>query len=217
MWHDWGVGDPMDRVRDTADALELGLSDDAWTKLRKMRGLWASYARVMNLVGPAAIGEQMAEGLHLVGALERHFGSLVLEGRWIDMGSGGGFPGLVLASCVSGLSGVLVEPRAKRCEFLELSVAALGVNWRVVRGRIEGARCTGPRADLVPEHFIGASARAVWDPATWLGLGRRWISRDGVVAVHLHPGDPDPDGARSMASCASSAWEVRLYGKTSPG
>ncbi|OYW23462.1 MULTISPECIES: 16S rRNA (guanine(527)-N(7))-methyltransferase RsmG [unclassified Sphingomonas] len=64
-------------------------------------------------------------------------------GRWIDIGSGAGFPGLVIG-ILTDRHVDLIEPRRKRATFLEATVAALGLSDRVnvVCARAEQYRST---------------------------------------------------------------------------
>src|SRR5260221_14795054 len=55
---------------------------------------------------------------------------------WIDIGSGAGLPGIVIACLVVGPV-MLVEPRRLRAEFLHKAVAALGLNAEVLAMRAE--------------------------------------------------------------------------------
>ncbi|GIG01246.1 16S rRNA (guanine(527)-N(7))-methyltransferase RsmG [Catellatospora citrea] len=57
----------------------------------------------------------------------------------VDVGSGAGLPGIVLAVARPDISVILVEPLARRTAFLEEAVAALGLTGQVtvVRGRAE--------------------------------------------------------------------------------
>ena len=63
--------------------------------------------------------------------------------RVVDVGSGAGLPGIPLGLARPDLRLTLVEPMARRVEFLEETVAGLGPatvgssRWRVVRGRAE--------------------------------------------------------------------------------
>lgn len=59
---------------------------------------------------------------------------------WLDVGSGAGLPGIVLACIVEGLV-ELVEPRKLRVEFLQTCVERLGLNARVLASKVE--RITG--------------------------------------------------------------------------
>lgn len=61
------------------------------------------------------------------------------EGAWLDVGTGAGMPGLVVALLVD-RPVVMVEPRAKRAEFLVRAAAELGVSARIQASRIEAYR-----------------------------------------------------------------------------
>jgi 16S rRNA (guanine527-N7)-methyltransferase len=59
------------------------------------------------------------------------------EGEWLDLGSGAGLPGIVLA-CLSDRPMVMVESRRKRIDFLESVIADLGLTHaRIFGGRVE--------------------------------------------------------------------------------
>ena len=58
-------------------------------------------------------------------------------GRFVDVGSGGGTPALPLAAAWDSSEWTLVEPRKRAAEFLEIAVAALGMEGRV---RVQRAR-----------------------------------------------------------------------------
>jgi 16S rRNA (guanine527-N7)-methyltransferase len=74
------------------------------------------------------------------------------EGRWLDLGTGAGFPGLVIAILWPGRV-TMVEQRRLRADFLERAIAELGVADRaqVLCSRVE-------RVGLPP--FDAISARA---------------------------------------------------------
>jgi 16S rRNA (guanine527-N7)-methyltransferase len=77
----------------------------------------------------------------------------------IDIGSGGGLPGLVWAICRSDLSVVLLEPLLRRTTFLAEAVDDLGLgNVEVVRGRAEEY---GGFADIVTARAVAPLDRLV--------------------------------------------------------
>lgn len=76
------------------------------------------------------------------------------NGRWIDLGSGPGLPGIVLA-LIGTMRMTLVESRRKRFEFLESIVDALGLGDRVA---VEGKRLE--RVEPFPADVIIARAFA---------------------------------------------------------
>ena len=76
------------------------------------------------------------------------------EGAWVDVGTGAGMPGLVVALLID-RPVVMVEPRIRRVEFLRAAAEQLGIGDRatVVHGKIESYQ---PRAKAAI-----VSARAV--------------------------------------------------------
>jgi len=83
--------------------------------------------------------------------------------RVVDVGSGAGLPGIPLGLARADLAVTLVEPMARRVEFLTDVVTALGAPWRVVRGRAEErsvARTVGP-VDVVTARAVAPLPRLV--------------------------------------------------------
>ena len=191
--------------------LDLTQAAVAWEPLATLAGLWLHYGRSMNLSGAqdaAGIAAHVAEGL-LVVALGRSLG--VVEGdSWLDVGSGAGFPGLVVASQLP-VTITMVEPRDRRAGFLELALGALGRRGRVLRGRLEGSEWRpDPRERGVLEPgFRFAGARALFPPAQWLEVGARWVRPDGYVLLHVRPGVSDLLGVKTSGRLDSDQWSVR--------
>lgn len=75
-------------------------------------------------------------------------------GPWLDLGSGAGFPGLVVAILRPADEVVLVESRRKRIEWLERMIGELGL----IRCRVEGRRLE--QVETVPAGVITARAFA---------------------------------------------------------
>lgn len=94
----------------------------------------------------------------------------------VDVGSGGGFPGAVVALARPGLAVTLVEPSTKRAAFLRVLVRELPLPRVEVRAeRIEATvAALGPR-------FDAAVSRATWDVPEWLERGRALVHPGGSV------------------------------------
>lgn len=144
--------------------------------IARLEELWLRYAPALNITGAtdrASLRPHVEEGL----ATARLGIRIAGEGDWVDVGAGGGFPGLILAAAVD-VPIWLVEPRQKRCAFLEMCLGALGRrDCRVVQARIE---------DIEVPRFGLASARAVFEPQEWLVRGRLLAE---AVVVHAEPGE----------------------------
>jgi len=83
--------------------------------------------------------------------------------RVVDIGSGGGFPGLPLAAAIPAARATLVDSTAKKARFLEVASAAMGLRDRVV-----------VRAERAEALATGAAGRGAggWDLVTARAVGR---------------------------------------------
>lgn len=157
-------------------------------RLRQLLGLWGRFGRAFNLSGAtdeAGLLEHVLEGLQVV-ALAHVVGWRSGQ-LWLDVGSGAGFPGLVVAACLE-VQVTLVEPRERRASFLDLAVNQIGRrDCRVLRGHVEGKtwRAIGASERIEPASFDWASARAVFAPDAWVEVGRQWVKPGGVVVAHV--------------------------------
>jgi 16S rRNA (guanine527-N7)-methyltransferase len=114
-------------------------------------------ARGLGLLGPGPVARQLEHALDLATAVGE------FAGRMLDLGSGGGLPGLVLFEHWQDATGVLLDAQRRRCEFLTRAVATLDLGSRVSVecGRAERlARDEHLRAgfDLVVARSFGAPA-----------------------------------------------------------
>jgi 16S rRNA (guanine527-N7)-methyltransferase len=96
------------------------------------------------------------------------------KGPWLDLGSGAGFPGLVVALCRPDIAVTLVESRARRIAWLKEAAAALGLANVTVEGkRLEalptlGAGTISARAFAPFPQLIALSARFSTPETLWL-------------------------------------------------
>ncbi|RZU33797.1 16S rRNA (guanine(527)-N(7))-methyltransferase RsmG [Blastococcus saxobsidens] len=123
--------------------------------------------------------------------------------RVVDVGSGAGLPGIPLGLARPDVALTLVEPMARRVEFLEEAVADLAggssAAWRVVRGRAEDrgvVSAVGP-VDVVTARAVAPLPRLVG----WC----RGLLRPGTQLVALV-------GARALEELPSLVPELRAAG-----
>jgi 16S rRNA (guanine527-N7)-methyltransferase len=126
----------------------------------------------VNLTGARSVTEVIAE--HVVDSFA--MGRLVPPGSSVvDVGAGGGLPGLPFAITRPDARLTLVEPRAKRVAFLRTATRELQLkNAEVVRERAGG---------LEPGGFDVAASRATFPPDEWLDLGLGLVRPGGLVLV----------------------------------
>ena len=114
--------------------LELALPVDAEAKLSAYLGLLDKWNRVYNLTAVREIERMVSH--HLLDSLA--IVPYVETGRVLDVGSGGGLPGIPLAIAQPDLQITLIDSVAKKTAFLLQAKAELGLdNVSVVTGRVE--------------------------------------------------------------------------------
>ena len=109
--------------------------------------------------------------------------------RVVDVGSGAGLPGIPLALARPDVRLTLVEPMARRVEFLEEVVAELRAPWRVVRGRAEerSVRAAVGPVDIVTARAVAALPRLVSWCRGLLRPGAQLVALVGARAVEELP------------------------------
>lgn len=129
------------------------VSRETCEKLQVYHGLLVRWSKIKNLVAPNTLQ-------HI---WERHFAdslqvaALVADAKIIvDMGSGAGFPGLVLALQMTGGTVHLIESDNRKCAFLREVVRATTASAIVHCGRIEDVVPNLPRPDVVTARALAS-------------------------------------------------------------
>ena len=91
--------------------------------------------------------------------------------RLVDIGSGAGLPGIVIALARPDLKVTLVEPLQRRVDFLNEVVAELGIPVEVIRGR----------AERVKKQFEIVTARAVAPLEKLINISWHMIPKGGSL------------------------------------
>lgn len=111
------------------------------------------------------------------------------DGPWLDLGSGAGFPGLVIAAMRPDLSVVLVESRRRRIEWLEAVIANLGLeNCRVEGQRLENV--TPFEARIISARAFAPLDRLLTLSAPFSTSSTHWVLPKGRSAAHEVAGLP---------------------------
>jgi 16S rRNA (guanine527-N7)-methyltransferase len=116
----------------------LPVSRETYERLATLVGLVKKWQRAENLVAASTLDaiwtRHVADSAQLVAMFPR-------ASHWLDLGSGGGFPGLVTAILLAGNrdGGVvhLVESNTRKCAFLRTAVRETGAPATIHQGRIE--------------------------------------------------------------------------------
>jgi 16S rRNA (guanine527-N7)-methyltransferase len=144
----------------------------------------------INLTGAKSVADVLGE--HVVDSFA--MAQLVPTGASVvDIGAGGGFPGLPFAILRPDAQLVLVEPRAKRVAFLRMATRELGLaGSKVLRAR---------SSDLGDARFDIAASRATFPPEEWLTIGLSLVRRGGTVLVFAN----EPWRSETSAICLSNS------------
>lgn len=107
----------------------------AWGPMQQFAAMLASRGDLLGVIGPGEVDRLWER--HLVNSAAV-VGFLPATGSVIDLGSGAGFPGVVVAAMRPDLEVELVEPMERRVSWLESVVGELGLeNTVVTRARAE--------------------------------------------------------------------------------
>lgn len=115
---------------------------------------------------------------------------------WVDIGSGAGLPGLVVACLVDGPV-ALVEPRQLRAEFLRKAIVALNLSSRVSVQQVNAQRARG-KYDVI-------SARAVASLSKLFEISQHLSTGNTVWAL------PKGRGALEELAEAQQAWQGMFH------
>ncbi|MFK7868195.1 MAG: 16S rRNA (guanine(527)-N(7))-methyltransferase RsmG [Roseobacter sp.] len=172
------------------------VSRETLEDLKILEDLIKKWTVKINLISKSSVSDLWNR--HIMDSLQLSYGKLVID-HWVDIGSGGGFPGLVLA-IVSKKHPIarkftLIESDQRKCAFLREAKRVLSLDIEITANRIE---------KVPPQNADVLSARALADLDTLLGFAERHLSEQGVAFF--------PKGARwqSEVQLAEKNWSFHL-------
>jgi 16S rRNA (guanine527-N7)-methyltransferase len=169
---------------------ELGieLGEERIVKLLDYLALLRKWNKVYNLTAIREKDEMVS--LHLLDSLAvlPH----LWEGRWLDVGCGGGVPGLVLAIARPDWEFTLLDSNTKKTSFVQQAAIELGLkNVSVHSGRVERWNA--------PCKFDGIISRAFAELSEFFQLTRHLLAPNGHWAAMK--GQPEPELGKIPAGC----------------
>lgn len=163
-----------------AEALALELTEAQVTQLMEFLALLQKWNKVYNLTAvrdpQEMLTHHLLDSLAAVAPLRRHVAGLLQGGapapvRLLDVGSGGGLPGVVFAICCPQLTVHCVDTVAKKAAFIQQAAASLHLpNLTGIHARVESL--TGPYAVVSSRAFAALADFTAWS--------RSAIAADGV-------------------------------------
>jgi 16S rRNA (guanine527-N7)-methyltransferase len=157
------------------------VSRETGERLEHFAALFMKWAKAINLVAPSTLSElrerHLADSAQIFQLSPDPF-------RWVDLGSGGGFPGVITAIFLAELGDGwvhLVESNQKKAAFLRVALMETGARGSVHPLRIENAPAVIPRCDRI-------SARALADLDRLLAMVMPWTRENPKLVAFLHKG-----------------------------
>ncbi|WP_103257451.1 16S rRNA (guanine(527)-N(7))-methyltransferase RsmG [Tabrizicola aquatica] len=175
----------------------LSVSRETFAALQQLEALVRRWTPAINLVSKATLTHLWDR--HIVDSAQVFSLCPPAAKTWVDVGSGGGFPGLVVAILARELRPdlhvTLVESDQRKATFLRQAAQSLGLKAAVRSERIESLPSL--QADVL-------SARALAALSELLGIADLHLASDGVAIF--------PKGSRYMEELAAarSAWTFNL-------
>ncbi len=148
---------------------ELGLTlpADAVSRLLDYQALLERWNGAYNLTAVRDAGEMVTR--HLLDSLS--ILPYVRGATLVDLGTGPGLPGIVLAIAAPGREMLLVDSNGKKVRFLREAIRAL---------KLGGVRAVQSRVEDVQGRFDCVTARAFASFADMLGWGGHLLAPDGI-------------------------------------
>ena len=116
----------------------IDVSRETYDNLRAFEELVRKWTVKINLISPTTIGQIWDR--HIVDSVQVWAQAPENATSWVDIGSGGGFPGIVLAILAKELrpemAFTLIESDQRKCAFLRTAARELGLNVKVLSEQI---------------------------------------------------------------------------------
>jgi 16S rRNA (guanine527-N7)-methyltransferase len=179
---------PPEAVSLTAEAiqhasadLEVHLSDEQAGKLADFAGLLKKWNRVHNLTArdsPAEIlSHHLLDSLSIVPELTRITAGRAV--RILDVGAGGGLPGVPIAIAMPQVQVIAIDRVQKKTAFIQQAGVELGLpNIEAAHGRVEDYHAA--QFDVIASRAFAALAEMVRLTAHLLAPGGCWAAMKGV-------------------------------------
>ncbi|NLS01193.1 16S rRNA (guanine(527)-N(7))-methyltransferase RsmG [Rhizobium sp. P38BS-XIX] len=175
------------------------VSRETQERLTHFAELFQKWAKTINLVAPSTLADfwqrHIADSAQIFQLHPQPY-------HWVDLGSGGGFPGIITAILLTELGSGhvdLVESNQKKAAFLRVCLRECGARGTIHAIRIEDAPAIIPHGDII-------SARALAELDMLLAYSAPWHERNENLRLLLHKGR---DYDRELQK-ARGRWEFDL-------
>ncbi|WP_431100929.1 16S rRNA (guanine(527)-N(7))-methyltransferase RsmG [Roseateles noduli] len=172
--------DRRSRLATAAETLGLDLTDEQLDRLIAYLDLLSKWNKVYNLTAvrdpQAMLTQHLVDSLSLIPPLRRHAAGEPL--RLMDVGSGGGLPGVVIAICDATIDVTCVDTVGKKAFFIAQVAAEIGLpNLHAEHARVEQLK-TAPFDVITSRAFASLADFTEWT-RMHLKPGAVWAAMKG--------------------------------------
>ncbi|WP_245298861.1 16S rRNA (guanine(527)-N(7))-methyltransferase RsmG [Pseudotabrizicola sediminis] len=185
------------------------VSRETFERLDLLEALVRKWNPAINLVSKGSISNLYQR--HILDSLQLYTLMDLEEGVWADLGSGGGFPGLVIAvlagDSAKKIAVTLVEADSRKATFLREAARQLDVTVTVLNARIEetpplaadvlSARALGPLTKLCAfaMRHLGKNGQALFPKGINYQAEVTAARSDWAFDLRVHPSKTEPAAA----------------------
>lgn len=155
-------------LADGLDAMAISMSAERQQKLLDYLHLLSKWNRTYNLTAVRELEKMLS--YHVLDSMAAT--PYAVNGRWLDVGTGAGLPGMVMAIANPDSQYVLLDSNSKKTSFVRQAAIDLGMsNVQVMTGRVE-------QLDPAPL-FDGVVSRAFADLVKFVSITRHTLKKTG--------------------------------------
>lgn len=151
---------------------KLDVSRETIDRLILYSDLVRKWNPAINLVAKSTLEDIWSR--HILDSVDVYKAANIQNGLWVDMGSGGGFPGVVIALVAAEMAPdmqvTLIESDIRKASFLRTVSRETGVKMGILSRRIE---------EVPPQNAQTVSARALAPLTKLLGYAKRHLAKGG--------------------------------------
>lgn len=155
------------------------VSRETFDRLCAFESTFRHWSTRINLAAPSALSQLWERHILDSAQLTR---LAPQADRWMDLGSGGGFPGAVIALLLIGRQGAhidLIESNRKKAAFLQTTLATLGAPAKVHAARIEDCYQRVRAPEIVTARALAPLSRLLQLAQPWMDEGARALFHKG--------------------------------------
>lgn len=160
----------------------MNVSRETMGRVEQFNAMLLEEMQRQNLIAPSTLEHLWLRHIADSAQLLLHCDAERSDGLWIDIGSGAGFPGLIIA-LLTRRPIWLVEPRRLRAEFLMRCVEQLGLGETVQVHQAKIERLSPRPADIITARAVASLDKLIAIAEPFSTPGTRWLLPKGRNAA----------------------------------